>query len=96
LRVGAHQCLHVRDHGIDVVGDLLPVGVSDPAKDLICHVVEDRADLREIVGRGGRRVAGGQRGGRGRIRQHGIGIDGVDDAELAGANRLLCAGGVAD
>ena len=60
-RVGGDQCLHVRYHGIDVIGDMRPVVVIDAAHDHVGSVVEDRADLGEI---GVRRV-----GGRGSIRQ---------------------------
>ena len=106
LRVGIHQCLHVRDHGIDVVGNLLPIGVSNAAEDLTGRVIEDHANLREV---GVRRV--GRCGflwqGLGRCRwrgcregaQRSIGldrIDGIDDVEIAGAQRLFCGGHAAE
>ena len=106
LRVGDHQRLHVRDHGIDVVGDLRPVVGIDAAEDLAGRVIEDRADLREI---GVRRVGGcgpsgsarasprsRSRRSRGRSAQHRVGFDDIDDVEIAGAQRLFCGGHAAE
>ena len=86
---------------------MLLVAVIDASENLTGHVIEDRADLREIgMGRVGRRGSVGQ--GRGRRResvcvvlrcqsaQRRIGLDDVDDIEMAGAERLFCSSHAAE
>ena len=69
-RLIGHELLHVGDHGIHVIGnERLVVGVH-AAEDVIGHIIEDGADLREVGVR--RRRRGDAVRKRGRCRQKAI------------------------